>query len=417
MRVAVIFSVLVLMVLALLYFDRPATDLPSPGAGENLEPSPPVVPITTPLEALMQQQPELAVKLLGKNTPVDETNRYGDTALIWAANLHQLELLNALLERGANPNHRGSKGRTALHWAAKLSKRDLCEALLDHGAKLDIGDERGETPLFHAARANDAELVSLLLERGAPLEHRDHKGDTALACAVRAKAKNAIERLLLAGANSLQNIEGGTILTVALDQGLGNAFKTPELQKSQPELHFQLETAYREVIVNQAEKPELDIPQLTQLIHQLVNQQRKSQGLSEFSYDLQLQQLALAHSKDMSARAFFSHVNPDGHTPTTRAELLGMETKKNLGDTVQHGVAENIFRASIFRGYSASFEGSEKQVTMSWYTAAELAEMAVKGWMNSPGHRRNILTPQYTQEGIGVFVDEKGGFHVTQNLF
>ncbi len=417
MRIAVIFAIMALLVLALFYFTPPtATDQP-PVLSENLQPSPPVAPITSPLEALMQQQPQLAMKLLEKNTPVDETNRFGDTALTWAANLHQLELLNALLERGANPNHRGSMGRTALHWAAKSTDAPSCEALLDHGAKADIEDDRGETPLFHAARANDAKLVGLLLERGAPLEHRDRKGDTALACAVRVKAKDAIERLLLAGANSQQNIAGGTILSVALELGLGNAFKTPELQQEQPELSRELEQTYREVIQNPADKPALDIPQLAQQIHQLVNQQRLSQGLKELTYDLQLEKLAIIHSKDMSARAFFSHVNPDGETPTTRADRLGVATKKSLGDTTQYGVAENIYRASIFSGYATTFDGTEKQVTMNWYTAAQLADMAVKGWMNSPGHRRNILTPQYTQEGIGIFVDEKGSFHVTQNLF
>ncbi len=417
MRVALIISILALTLMAVLYISwqqKPATA--NTIASETLESSPAVSPITTPLEALMQQQPELAMTLMERNTPVDETNRFGDTALIWSVNLHQRELMIALLERGADPNHRGSKGRTALHWAARVGNQELSQLLMEHGARPEQEDERGETPLFLAARANHGALVNSLIKGGAPLEHKDRQGDTALACAVRAKAGQAITSLLKAGANPQQQVKDGTILALALRQGMGKAFQSPELKQVVPQLDQQLQAAYSETVVNQGDKPNLDLALLSQRIHLLINRQRSAKGLSELSYDQRLEQLANTHSQDMSARAFFGHVNPDGETPTSRATRLGLPTERKLDQGSQLGVAENIFRAHIFSGHITQIEGDEKRVTMHWYTVEQLADLAVESWMRSPGHRQNILTATYGQEGIGIFVDEKGGIHITQNL-
>ena len=56
------------------------------------------------------------------------------------------------------------------------------------------------------------------------------------------------------------------------------------------------------------------------------------------------------------------------------------------------------------------------ETNKEWLTPNELAESAVQGWMNSPGHRQNILTPHWRSEGIGVAVSNDGKVLATQDF-
>ena len=53
-----------------------------------------------------------------------------------------------------------------------------------------------------------------------------------------------------------------------------------------------------------------------------------------------------------------------------------------------------------------------------WNTAQEIARRTVDGWMNSPGHRENILTPYWRHEGIGIAFESGSGnrIYITQNF-
>jgi uncharacterized protein YkwD len=77
---------------------------------------------------------------------------------------------------------------------------------------------------------------------------------------------------------------------------------------------------------------------------------------------------------------------------------------------VIYGGAENIHQ-----GWTASafYEGG----SVAGYNAPEeIAQQAVEGWMSSPGHRQNILTPQWTREGIGLAISSDGKIYATQNF-
>lgn len=137
-------------------------------------------------------------------------------------------------------------------------------------------------------------------------------------------------------------------------------------------------------------------------IHRLVNIERKKQGLSALSYDTKLAVVAKLHSVDMYERSYFEHDTPEGKDPTDRATSVGYQCQKRVGNLIYSGVAENIF---MFEGASISF----------WESPESIAIDAVSGWMDSPGHRENILTGTYDREGIGVKI---GSFdvYVTQNF-
>ncbi|MFB7514261.1 CAP domain-containing protein [Streptomyces sp. NPDC056144] len=106
----------------------------------------------------------------------------------------------------------------------------------------------------------------------------------------------------------------------------------------------------------------------------LVNVERAKVGCSPVSADARLAGLARAFSADMEARNFFDHTDPDGATPWNRAEQAGIA---NLA-------GENIARGQVD------------------------AAAVMTSWMNSDGHRANILNCEFTTLGVGVEFGDGG---------
>lgn len=101
---------------------------------------------------------------------------------------------------------------------------------------------------------------------------------------------------------------------------------------------------------------------------QLTNVQRALHGCSALHVDTRLVTAAREHSKDMRVRHYFDHNTPDGETPWDRIKADGYSRPG----------AENIAM-----GYAT-------------------AKAVLDGWMNSPGHRANILNCSLKAIGIGV---------------
>jgi uncharacterized protein YkwD len=134
--------------------------------------------------------------------------------------------------------------------------------------------------------------------------------------------------------------------------------------------------------------------EVERVILELVNENRRKAGsgaLKDLSRDELLHSIARNHSDDMIARHFFDHINPDG---LAAADRIAMAHRQLIGLT-----GENIWMES---GYTPA-------------EARKTAELIVKSWMESPGHRENILRPEYTHLGVGVSI--KGGeIRATQNF-
>jgi uncharacterized protein YkwD len=113
----------------------------------------------------------------------------------------------------------------------------------------------------------------------------------------------------------------------------------------------------------------------------LTNAERAAAGLPPLSPDPLLTDAAQAHSADMVARAFYAHTSPDGSEPWHRAAAAG-STRRSIGENIACGQR----------------------------SAAEV----VRGWMNSPGHRANILKPGFTHIGIGFAGGGTAGTYWTQ---
>ena len=100
----------------------------------------------------------------------------------------------------------------------------------------------------------------------------------------------------------------------------------------------------------------------------LVNVERRKKGLSELKYNWQLCRVARYKSADMRDMGYFSHNSPTYGTPYQMMRSFGI-TYRTAGENIAKG-----------------------QVS---------PEAVVNAWMNSSGHRANILNPSFTEIGVG----------------
>lgn len=105
---------------------------------------------------------------------------YGGTALHMAA-LHGYDVVvRLLLEKGASVTAVDREGETALHAGAMGGNKTVVRLLLDKGANYSVGDATGWTPLHTASFSGRDAVVQLLLEEGADVLARDNDGSRAI---------------------------------------------------------------------------------------------------------------------------------------------------------------------------------------------------------------------------------------------
>lgn len=114
----------------------------------------------------------------------------------------------------------------------------------------------------------------------------------------------------------------------------------------------------------------------------LLNQSRRENGLPPLTFDSTLQRVARAHSEEMFQLGYFAHDSPVSGSPFARMKAAGVS---------EPAMGENL-------AYAPS------------------VEVAERGLMRSPGHRANILSPDFSKVGIGVVVAPNGSKMFTQDF-
>jgi uncharacterized protein YkwD len=164
-------------------------------------------------------------------------------------------------------------------------------------------------------------------------------------------------------------------------------------------------------ITSRQPRPDLQSGSLEQRIHDLVNQERRKHGLAPLAWDGALARIARSHSADMAKRGYFSHDSPEGHDFSQRYRTGGYSCSIQVGATVHLG-GENIFQNNRYDSVTTM----NGRAYYDWNSESDIAGSTVRGWMDSPGHRKNILTPYWQREGIGVRLTPENKIYITQNF-
>jgi uncharacterized protein YkwD len=130
------------------------------------------------------------------------------------------------------------------------------------------------------------------------------------------------------------------------------------------------------------------------LIIVLINEQRQEYELGTLSEDALLASLAGEHSTSMVENGFFGHERYPGERPIDYNQPPGTVRGENLAKIP-----------------------TQQYIPGPYLTLQEVCEWAVSGWMESPGHRANILDPRFDKTGVGVAFSEEGAFtylYITQ---
>lgn len=117
---------------------------------------------------------------------------------------------------------------------------------------------------------------------------------------------------------------------------------------------------------------------------QLTNQFRAQNGVASLRLNTELNATALGHSRNMAQQDFFSHTGRDGSQPWDRARRIGYEANY-MGENIAAG--------------------------------QRTADEVVQGWINSPGHRANLLNRNYTELGVGYYYQANDTGTVNYNRY
>ncbi len=132
---------------------------------------------------------------------INTFDRNGETLLHFATESNNKNIVEALLNKGSNPNAKDYIGCTPLHYAAQDGYKDIIEVLLNKGADLNTKDDTGWTPLYLAAQNGYGDIVKALLNKGADLNIKDDTDWTPLHSAAQSGYKDIVEALLNKGAD------------------------------------------------------------------------------------------------------------------------------------------------------------------------------------------------------------------------
>jgi ankyrin repeat protein len=140
---------------------------------------------------------EAAVAMIADGADVNELAVDGTTALHWAVYSKDIELVEMLLDEGADPNARNDYGASPMTVASEHGNYDIMKALVAADGDIESANSEGQTLLMAVARTGNTETAELLLDKGARVNASESwGGQTALMWAA-SQHQPAMIRLLL----------------------------------------------------------------------------------------------------------------------------------------------------------------------------------------------------------------------------
>lgn len=156
--------------------------------------------------------------MLERGADINVKNNVGFSALISAMYARNVEVEKILLSQPAlDPNTRGFNGSTALANYASSNRKEVVQRLMELGADVNAQDYDGDAPLHIATKNRDIEILDMLLDKGANPNAKNTHGGTPLMYAAVYGNEKAVSHLLERGADaSLKDADGNTALDWAI---------------------------------------------------------------------------------------------------------------------------------------------------------------------------------------------------------
>ncbi len=167
-------------------------------------------------------------------------------------------------------------------------------------------------------------------------------------------------------------------------------------------------TFYRqEALYNTIDFKKIDFPLLQAAIFYITNEERIKAKLKPFEYHSKIERIASEHARDMVKYGFYSHTSKIRikRTVQDRFHLEGLNPKfygENICSTygLEYEVGRKVnppYPQGVF-----TYAFTSKREPIPPHTYISLAKEVVNLWMKSPGHRQNILNPNFTSLGCGA---------------
>jgi uncharacterized protein YkwD len=181
--------------------------------------------------------------------------------------------------------------------------------------------------------------------------------------------------------------------------------------------NFDESTFYRlEALYQVIDFKKVNFPLLHAALFFVTNEERKSANLKPFEYHSRIESVAFGHAQDMVKYGFYSHtstirikrtVQDRFHLEGLNPEYYGENICSTFGLQYENGRKVNPpYPAGVF-----TYAFTSKKETIPPHTYISFAKEVVNLWMNSPGHRQNILNPNFTTLGCGASVYLEKSFY------
>ena len=148
-----------------------------------------------------------------------------------------------------------------------------------------------------------------------------------------------------------------------------------------------------------------DPVRLNAVLFYATNEVRVKYNLAVLAYSPELEEAAGMHSCDMIMHHFFSHNNPVDRskgTPNNRAQIAGIINPFIAENIAEEFVLQYKSGSNVYEMGKGNFSYKPEGKLIPRRTYLSLAESLIERWMNSPVHRKNILSPDALQVGCGT---------------
>lgn len=185
-------------------------------------------------KAVMGNQTEILEKLLESGANINETDEEGRTLLMIAALYNKKDIFNLLINKNSSIDLQDNEGKNALHHAVKpyynttktiealhtekIKNQEIIQKLVDLGLPINTKDNAGQTPLILACKHENKQAVNILIKNDEiEIDLQDNNGKTALMYATLFQNLDIIKTLLSYNANiNLPDKENDTPLMYAV---------------------------------------------------------------------------------------------------------------------------------------------------------------------------------------------------------